>query len=716
INFSNQGMSANGGKFVRGKLLFLIDTNNNPVFCIPAGHEGIINFGDNFELTLNYTKNCGFIFVKYSPEGKCLEVKKVVSESIVNLNSFFTDKDGYLYLSGVSCGQFDFGNGLNFKKGENSFFLVKYSPDWDSRLLVSMKMLNNSEYLTTENILDKDKNVYFYTILEQGLKFPNDTLIAATSTNTKMVFFKFDSSGNFKWVKGTNGASFINKFGPNKYNIWYGPHLMQIHDDNIYIINSVKGDIVLDENQGIELHTGNKSIAFIANYNTDGEIVWLKQLICNKSSNFISSSLSETRYMVLGSVSDTGVYDNSNIIYKTDGSYFISELSLDGNMLWTKQFKNIPFFLNYNTFFYNFKNNVYFGGLFIDSIKLDNNYQLKANDSIGLFIAKYSNLCSEHSYNYNDFTSMNNININGVAKQLDSALRLTSTEKNTSGAAWRSDPIPVKNGFKTEFTFRMSEGWNDFGDGSLPGADGIAFVIQNSSNDAVGSDGGGIGYSGIPNSLAIEFDTYKNDFDLSDPDGNHVAVFSSGAAANTSDHSSNDNLATNSNILTLRADSTIYHAKVDYNIDPGKLRVWLDTTREFLNPVIVLDSIKLEKLINLKDGDKAFVGFTSSTGNSYENHDILSWWFCPIAGDSITDVEEENMNLENNCELTIIPNPAADFIHVSGIEPSEIVCIYSIEGIKIYDGRNNGRIDVSTLSKGIYIIKVRNKYMKFVKI
>ncbi|MDQ1266876.1 MAG: hypothetical protein QG635_2029 [Bacteroidota bacterium] len=74
------------------------------------------------------------------------------------------------------------------------------------------------------------------------------------------------------------------------------------------------------------------------------------------------------------------------------------------------------------------------------------------------------------------------------------------------------------------------------------------------------------------------------------------------------------------------------------------------------------------------------------------------------------------MDLENNSEMRIIPNPATDFIHISGIESSEIVSIYSIEGIKVLEGTNNERIDVSSLSKGIYIIKVQNKYMKFIKI
>lgn len=37
--------------------------------------------------------------------------------------------------------------------------------------------------------------------------------------------------------------------------------------------------------------------------------------------------------------------------------------------------------------------------------------------------------------------------------------------------------------------------------------------------------------------------------------------------------------------------------------------------------------INLSLLLRMPD-DKAYVGFTSSTGRFYEKHDILSWMFC----------------------------------------------------------------------------------------
>ena len=42
------------------------------------------------------------------------------------------------------------------------------------------------------------------------------------------------------------------------------------------------------------------------------------------------------------------------------------------------------------------------------------------------------------------------------------------------------------------------------------GADGFAFVLQNDRRFALGEGGMSLGYGGIANSLAVEFDTYYN--------------------------------------------------------------------------------------------------------------------------------------------------------------------------------------------------------------
>ena len=61
-----------------------------------------------------------------------------------------------------------------------------------------------------------------------------------------------------------------------------------------------------------------------------------------------------------------------------------------------------------------------------------------------------------------------------------------------------------------------------FGTNDLSGADGIAFGLQQLSNQQLGS-GGGIGYGGITPSLFIEFDTWQNTSN-GDLFNDHIAV------------------------------------------------------------------------------------------------------------------------------------------------------------------------------------------------
>jgi len=100
---------------------------------------------------------------------------------------------------------------------------------------------------------------------------------------------------------------------------------------------------------------------------------------------------------------------------------------------------------------------------------------------------------------------------------------------------WATLRQPVGDGFDTTFQFLLT-------DLAFIGADGFAFVIQNADQSPSGSGGpsalgfnaASLGYGGIPNSLAIEFDTWPN-FDLGDPNDNHISIHTAGAFGNTPD-------------------------------------------------------------------------------------------------------------------------------------------------------------------------------------
>ena len=78
-------------------------------------------------------------------------------------------------------------------------------------------------------------------------------------------------------------------------------------------------------------------------------------------------------------------------------------------------------------------------------------------------------------------------------------------------------------------------------------------------------------------------------------------------------------------------------------------------------------------------------------------------------------------NKENGTDISIFPNPVKDSMTLSAKQPIENIAIYNIIGQKVTSKRAimNNRIDVSNLSKGMYILNVEidgaRKSIKFVK-
>jgi len=330
---------------------------------------------------------------------------------------------------------------------------------------------------------------------------------------------------------------------------------------------------------------------------------------------------------------------------------------------------------------------------------------------------------------YPNFLYAKDLVIVGHAFKKDSIIRLTDTRSNQAGAVWHSKKVNVADGFSTKFAFKFSEGYNNqCNDNSLPGADGIAFIIQNVSNMSFGWSGGGLGYDGISNSLALEFDTFNNDStqieNLFDPNGNHIAVQSCGESTNTAKHIKDCNLAMNSNIFPLRSDDTKYYVKIDYKIGNNKFIVYLDSLPLYRNKVIELDNFDISKILKLDQNKFAYVGFTAATGCAVENHDLLSWDLCTMSK-TISDVAYDDSEV-TDLSFDIIPNPVQNEINIKfyyiGNELIELE-LYNPLGQKIYQENifvlpqqtYKIKFDVNNLPTGFYFCKVRNSKQSVVK-
>jgi hypothetical protein len=212
------------------------------------------------------------------------------------------------------------------------------------------------------------------------------------------------------------------------------------------------------------------------------------------------------------------------------------------------------------------------------------------------------------------------IGIGSVASLGGAGFRLTPSLPYRRGGVWMINKLPVANGFQSTFQFRITNPgglvqYTPFG--FQQGGDGFAFVIQNFGIPVLGPPAGYLGYHGIPNSMAIEFDTWLNyEAGFFDPNGNHISVHSRGPAANSVSEAASLGRTT---AIPFLKDGATHLARIDYT--PGVLSVFVDN---LASPVLTLSGLNLSTLLNLDNGS-AWVGFTSGTGSAYQTHDILSW-------------------------------------------------------------------------------------------
>jgi hypothetical protein len=229
----------------------------------------------------------------------------------------------------------------------------------------------------------------------------------------------------------------------------------------------------------------------------------------------------------------------------------------------------------------------------------------------------------------------------GTAAIHDGRLRLTPARENAVGAAWASSKQDVASGFDASFRFQLT------GQGGLGrGADGFAFVLQNAGPEAMagrGASGGfalGDGYGqpdkpGIPHSIAVFFDTYRNA--PMDPSDNYIAICTNGAIGSM--RWPPPRLAVSHKLKMRLKDQRVHRAEIHY--DPPVLAVSLD------GAAVVRAVVDLATVVD--EHGQAYVGFTASTGAGYENHDILDWDFNPHATSAMFVVQSGIDFLKTNC-------------------------------------------------------------------
>lgn len=192
------------------------------------------------------------------------------------------------------------------------------------------------------------------------------------------------------------------------------------------------------------------------------------------------------------------------------------------------------------------------------------------------------------------------LTLNGSAQINGNDLELTDGNGSEAGSAFTSNLVNVDS-FFTQFQFQLTNA----------NADGFAFVIQGNGPTALGALGGGLGYQGIANSIAVKFDLYNNAGEGTDSTGLYI----NGAAPTV------PAIKLPSRINLHSGDP--FDVTMYYNGTTLWVRITDDLTKAWAAQAY---RVNIPAVVG---GGAAYVGFTGGTGGSTAVQNIVNWTYDP---------------------------------------------------------------------------------------
>lgn len=130
------------------------------------------------------------------------------------------------------------------------------------------------------------------------------------------------------------------------------------------------------------------------------------------------------------------------------------------------------------------------------------------------------------------------------------------------------------------------------------------------------------------------------------------------------------------------------------------------------NPLLNKNNITHVKLIDVVGSIDPQYASYDSYGNAVNDPFPTPFWSSGFDLDAVGVINESSMNTEDFFaqNLKIYPNPAHDFFYISSNDSAQIQ-IFNAAGLSVLvtQTKNNEKIDVSGLGKGIYFMKIYSK-------
>jgi len=627
------------------------------------------------------------------------------------------------------------------------FFSInaQYELDWNARI----GGLNHND---SRGIVKSGNFIYSTGRIESSTQFESSTVFSTeTSSGMDDIYIsKMDLNGNYIWVKTMGGTD-----SEQGVDIEIGP------SGDVYIIGFFKSIFDFDPGAGTSTLTpvGEKDI-FVARFSPVGDLVWVKQFSGTLTEQAEGITILSDGVIVSGRFKGTVDFDPSaasaNLTSNGNNDAFVVKLDLNGDYVWAKNYGSTANDVSWDVTSDD-SDNIYVTGQYRNTVEFEAGNtasQITSNGNNDVFILK---LNTSGAYQWvksiggtgTDIGSkivldnQNNIYVTGFFSNMVSFDPAGSADYTSNGA---KDAFIVKYDNNAAFVFAKSVG-------STAGDDkgkSIAFDLDNNIYQ-VGVFSGTIDINGTTHVSNGLTDCFVHKMNAS---GNSIWSATYGGSAD-------DFL----NGIVVDADTSIYFNgkfSSDQDIDPSANDSIVSSLGDndgyifkWKKEVVLVSSITVQGQggvsmitipagtlqmeanilpINATDGTYTWSVVNQTGSASISTSGLLTAISngtvevvatandaSGLSGSAIITITNQNAGLNEftNSSLVLYPNPAKNEIHVLNIVNEASVELFSIAGERIntqfYLNNSELVMNISSLEKGVYLLKVNEKTIRFIK-
>ncbi|KAI6681387.1 hypothetical protein NL676_035268 [Syzygium grande] len=275
--------------------------------------------------------------------------------------------------------------------------------------------------------------------------------------------------------------------------------------------------------------------------------------------------------------------------------------------------------------------------LFLSSLQAYSSASSSSLEPANFFFASFNGSCAGEELICMGSVSTQDGYLN-ITPELEELGNSSPNTTNKVGRVLYSRPVVAWPAMiSTSFTVRITTLPN-----STVSGDGMAFLFaQDNSSSPPNSYGSFMGIldestqGGVVRQLAVELDTYMNEFD---PDGNHVGIDTTSTISPVAAQS------LNSTGVDLKSGRDI-RVRIDYDGYKHKLQILVAYSGNSLISVLN-HSIRMSETVP----SLVYVGFSGSTGPLPESHQVMNWAFSsfPIS------LEDERLKRGNRIKTILV--------------------------------------------------------------